>query len=59
MTFFDRPNGGDESCTNSQVTLDQISSHQFFVKQRVEDMDKRLQLIEVGHCPHILARSFY
>jgi hypothetical protein len=37
---------GNHVPTAAQVTLDQISSHQFFVKQRVEDMDKRLQLIE-------------
>jgi len=31
------------------VTLDQIGSHQYFVKQRVEDIDKRIQYMEV--CP--------
>ena len=30
-----------------QVTLDQIGSHQFFIKQRVQDIDKRLQTMEV------------
>ena len=30
-----------------QVTLDQIGSHQYFVKQRVEDIDKRIQYMEV------------
>jgi hypothetical protein len=29
------------------VTLDQIGSHQYFVKQRVEDIDKRIQYMEV------------
>ena len=31
------------------MTLDQIGSHQYFVKQRVEDIDKRIQYMEV--CP--------
>ena len=38
---------GNHVPTAAQVTLDQIGSHQFFIKQRVEDMDKRMQHIEV------------
>ena len=29
------------------MTLEQIGSHQYFVKQRVEDIDKRIQYMEV------------
>lgn len=39
---------GNNVPTAAQVTLDQIGSHQYFIKQRVEDMDKRMQTIEAG-----------
>ena len=39
------------------MTLDQIGSHQFFIKQRVEDIDKRMQAMEVcSKCMH--SRAF-
>eukprot|EP00277_Geminigera_cryophila_P010298 CAMPEP_0179410078 /NCGR_PEP_ID=MMETSP0799-20121207/3073_1 /TAXON_ID=46947 /ORGANISM="Geminigera cryophila, Strain CCMP2564" /LENGTH=176 /DNA_ID=CAMNT_0021181859 /DNA_START=108 /DNA_END=638 /DNA_ORIENTATION=- len=39
---------GNHVPTAAQVTLDQIGSHQYFIKQRVEDMDKRMQQIEAS-----------